>query len=285
MPEDPDPDPEQQIISTLTSGRPLPAGIVGPGDDAAVLADGTVLAADAMVQGVHWDARSTPEQVGRKLVAVNGSDIAACGARPTWALLSLCLPAPVDAGWVEGFAAGLHSALNVPLLGGDTTRTAGPIVASLSMGGRLAGPPLLRSGAAPGQDLWVSGRLGRAADGFHGDGPLGPLVDPSPPLELGPTLASRGLATAAMDLSDGLSADLPRLCGSSRVGAVVDTVPTDTTLERALGFGDDYELLFTALPEHREAIAELPFELTRIGHTTADGSLVLPRSSTGWRHF
>ena len=110
-------------------------------------------------------------------------------------------------------------------------------------------------------------------------------MDPRPPLELGPTLAARGLATAAMDLSDGLSADLPRLCRASCVGAVVDTVPTDTTLERALGFGDDYELLFAALPEHRSAIEELPFELTRIGHTTPEGPIRLPASTTGWRHF
>ena len=192
--------------------------------------------------------------MGRKLVAVNASDIAACGGRADWALLTLCLPQPLDMAWVQDFARGLREALGpVPLLGGDTTRSPGPRMVSLTLGGRLEGPPLLRSTAGPNQDLWVSGRLGAAADAFHGEGPLEPLVDPSPPLDLGPRLARDGLATAAMDLSDGLAADLRRLCRASGVGALVDAVPTSTTLQRALGFGDDYELLFTAHPRHRAA--------------------------------
>lgn len=287
MPEEPaDPDPEHQVIATLTAGQRLPVAVVGPGDDAAILGDGRLLAVDAMVEGVHWDERSTPRQVGRKLFAVNASDIAACGGRVEWALLTLCLPQPLDQDWVKGFSAGLREALGpVPLLGGDTTRSPGPRMASLTLGGRLVGPPLLRSGAGPGQDLWVSGRLGAAADAFHGEGPLQPLVDPAPPLGLGPLLAERGLATAAMDLSDGLAADLPRLCRASGVGARVDTLPTSSTLERALGFGDDYELLFTALPRHRAEILSLPFDLTRIGATDSEPVIVLPAHATGWRHF
>ena len=284
MPDDPD--PEERAIHHLTAGQSLPAGVVGPGDDGAVLADGTVLVADTMVQGVHWDDRSTPEQVGRKLIAVNASDIAACGARPTWTLLTLSLPT-VDDHWLTRFSAGLRSALiDVPLLGGDTTRTDGPIVASLTMAGVVdAGAPLLRSGARAGEDIWVTGQLGRAADAFHGDGPLAPLVDPTPPLALGPMLAARGLASAAMDLSDGLAADLPRLCRASGVGAVITTVPTETSLERAVGFGDDYELLFVAPTAHRAAIQALPFRLTRIGRTTEGDQVVLPVKSSGWRHF
>lgn len=284
MPDEPD--PEEQVIHLLTAGQTFPSGVVGPGDDGAVLSDGTVLVADAMVQGVHWDERSTAEQVGRKLFAVNASDLAACGAVPTWALLTLSLPKPLDLAWVRGFASGLRQALDtVPLLGGDTTRTEGPIVASLTLAGRLIAGPLLRSTAAPGHDLWVSGPLGAAADAFHGEGPLKPLVDPSPPLGLGPLLAERALASAAMDLSDGLAADLPRLCRASGVGAVVEGVPTATSLERAVGFGDDYELLFTAPPEHRDALAALPYPLARIGHITAGTRVTLPAASSGWRHF
>lgn len=306
MSDDPD---EAYVIDALTRDLSPPgAPAVGVGDDAAVLADGLTLTVDAMVEGVHWDARMSPEDVGARLVAVNASDIAAMGAEPRWALLALSLPDPLDRSWVEGFARGLRQALDAcgaELLGGDTTAARGARVASLSMGGQLAGPALRRSGARPGDSVWVSGHLGQAAGGFYLDAPPAELLQalrrPAPPLALGPALSRAGLATAAMDLSDGLATDLARLCAASGCGAVVDPerVPLSEALraadpdalDHALGFGDDYELLFTAPPSARAAIRQLGdalgIELTEIGHCTIAPELVLlgRRWPPGWRHF
>ncbi|MCB9741144.1 MAG: thiamine-phosphate kinase [Alphaproteobacteria bacterium] len=264
MPDDPD---EAYVIRTLTHRLSAPRPpTVGPGDDAAVLDDGLTLTVDAMVEGVHWDDRLSPEDVGAKLVAVNASDIAAMGASPRWALLALSLPDPLDRAWVEGFSRGLRRALDAcgaELVGGDTTASRGARVASLSMGGALVGPPLLRSGARPGDQLWVSGTLGDAAGGFYLDPPpeelLAALRRPRPPLALGPALSREGLASAAMDVSDGLAADLAKLCEASGLGAEVEPerVPLSPALraadpdalDHALGFGEDYQLLFTAPPE------------------------------------
>ncbi len=299
---------EQAIIDGITAGLPKPPSWVqvGPGDDGAVLADGTVLAADCMVQGVHWDARATPEDVGHKLARTNLSDLAAMGAEPRWALLTLSLPTPVDTQWARDFGRGLAAGLSpVPLLGGDTTRSPGPIVASLSVGGQLVAEPLLRSGARPEDDIWVSGRLGCAALAFFHPNPPAALwhswVRPSPPLALGPALARAGLATAALDLSDGLAQDLARLCRASGVGATVqpellprsehaDEASRDT-LYQLVGWGEDYELLFTAPSSHRPQIEEvgeaLGVQLTRVGRCTEHPEILLfgqpwPKS---WKHF
>ena len=256
---------------------------VGPGDDAAVLRDGTVLCVDAMVEGVHWDARFAPADVGWRLVMANASDIAAMGARPAWALLALSLPR-VDRDWVEGFRSGLHEALDelgIPLLGGDTTRGA-TATASLTMGGRLVAGPLLRSAARPGDHLYLSGPVGRAAGDFHGLTDTGALLRPRPPLHLGPELALRGVR-CAMDLSDGLVEDLGRLCEASGVGASLDAGsiprPAEVLLDLALGFGDDYELLVAS---------PLDLPLHRIGRLEAQPGIRLdggawPRPA--WDHF
>ena len=286
MPDDPD---ESFVIGCLTNGTTShPTVRIGPGDDAAVLADGTVLTVDAMTQGVHWDDRWSAEDVGHRLVAVNASDVAACGADPTWALSTVSLPDPIDADWVRGFARGVRQALGaVPLVGGDTTRIDGPIHVSLTMGGRLRGEPLLRSGARPGDGVWVSGVLGAASVGFHlGHAPSMPaLLRPSPPLHLGPLLAERGLATAGMDLSDGLKTDLSRLCAASGVGARIDParvpLPDVPGALEHIAFGDDYQLLVTSphdLSEHG---------LTRIGVVTQDPAVVLVGRDwpAAWHHF
>lgn len=256
---------------------------VGPGDDAAVLRDGTVLCVDAMVDRVHWDERFSPEDVGWRLVMVNASDINAMGARPTWALLALSLP-EVDAAWLEGFQSGLHGALDqlgIPLVGGDTTRGA-TATASLTMGGRLVAEPLLRSAARPGDRIYVSGPLGVAAGGFHGLIDPGRFLRPRPPLDLGPALALRGVR-CAMDLSDGLVEDLERLCEASGVGARIDAAsiphPAEVSLDLALGFGDDYELLIAT---------DQDLDLPCIGHIEAEVGVRLvgadwPRPA--WRHF
>jgi len=257
-------DHEDRIIDAILAAvGPAPPGTLGIGDDAAV-ADGLCLTTDTMVEGTHWDHRSTPEDVGWKLVAVNVSDLAGMGARPAWALLALTLPAPLDLAWVERFAAGLASACRrwpLPLLGGDTTRGPGR-VATLTVGGR-SGRPLLRSGARAGDRLWVTGTLGRSAEAFLASQPR-PEAEawfrrPEPPLAFAVALAEAGLATAGMDLSDGLLRDLGRLCRASGVGAVVDpaALPGDRPLDQLVAFGEDYELMFTAAPAHESAIESL----------------------------
>ncbi len=306
-------DGEAWIIRELLAAAPAAAARVGPGDDAAVLEDGTVLTCDAMIEGVHWDGRHGPEDVGWKLAACNASDVAACGARPTWALLALAVPRPLDRGWVSAFARGLGAGLarfGLGLLGGDTTASPGPRVASLTAAGQLVGPALLRSGARAGQDLWVSGTLGDAG-GAYALGERPPVgaheialrrawARPEPPVALGPALAARGLAAAAMDLSDGLADDLARLCAASGVGARVwpEALPCSAALAACfadplphqVGFGEDYQLLFAAAPEDRGAVAglgeELGISLSRIGEVTG-GEVVLEGRDwpSGWQHF
>jgi len=278
----------------------------GPGDDAAILSDGQVLTTDMMVQEVHFDDSISPESLAWKLVAVNASDVAACGARPTWTLLSIALPDPLDRSWVERFSLAFNQrlkTLGIALVGGDTTRSPGPMVLNLCMAGQLEHAALLRSSAEPDQDIWVSGTLGDASGGFHLDSSVlrERFERPDPPLALGPALAKKGLATAAMDLSDGLLQDLQRLCEASGCGADVDSdlLPASSTLQAAtpdvlphqLGFGEDYELLFTAREEKRQEIEglglSLALRLTRIGRTSSSSGLRIPGCETieAWTHF
>ena len=258
MPDDPG---ESSIIATLLTGRPVPDGFearLDAGDDVAVLPSGDAVGSDLMVEGVHWDERLSPEDVGWKIVAVNASDLGATGARPQWATLSIALPRPADMNWVKRFAAGLHACLQehgIRLIGGDTTRSPGPRFISMTMGGP-APHPVRRDGASPGDRIWVSGTLGDAAAGFHhgGEG-LAWLRRPHPPIQLGLGLAETGLVSAMMDLSDGLARDLGRLCSASGCAARVDasTLPASPQVRSApdrlalqTAFGEDYQLLFTA---------------------------------------
>ncbi len=298
MPGDPD---ESRIIElVLQHGppggrhRPPRSRAAGPGDDAAVVADGEVVTCDLMVEGVHWDDRLSPEDVGWKLAAVNASDIGAMGCRSTWAVLALSLPVPVDMAWVEDFARGLGKGLRAcgaSLVGGDTTRSPGPRFLSLTLAGSgiaLCG----RHGARVGDRIWVSGTLGEAAAGFLDGQPdgLAWLRRPMPPVALGPELAERSLAHAMMDLSDGLATDLPRLCKRSGVGAIIDPeslpvgpavgrLPASKRLSRQVSFGDDYQLLFTADARQDDAIASLgaalQLQLTPIGHIVAGSEVRL----------
>ena len=301
MPGDPD---ESQIIARILQlgpeggrHRPPPHPAAAPGDDAALVGPGLVVTVDTMMEGVHWDDRLSAEDVGWKLVAVNASDIGAMGGRPTWALLSISLPAPADAAWLEGFSRGLGQALGrygARLVGGDTTRSPGPIALSLTMAGQ-APRPLPRSGGRPGDQLWVSGTLGEAAGGFFDGAPPGLSWwrRPEPPVELGAAIAEAGLAHAMMDLSDGLLVDLGRLCAASGCGARVDplalpvgpalaTLDPALRLQRQVAFGEDFQLLLAAPADQAEALAALArgmgLRLSCIGTLTEAPGLVL---STG----
>jgi thiamine-monophosphate kinase len=285
---------ESHIIRTiLRSARGPVRDPRAPGHDGVVVdpARGReVVAIDTLVEGVHFDDRLDAADVGWKSVAVNVSDVGAMGARPTWALLSLALPVPLDRSWVDAFAEGLHAALDhwaVRLVGGDTVRSPGPVVVTLSIAGDARGDVPGRGGARAGDALWVTGRLGRASAGFAGIGDTQWLRRPEPPAAFGAALGEAAIPHAMMDLSDGLRTDLPRLCATSGVGAVVDPlalpiadalVGRPDAVEHAVAFGDDYELLFTtdAPPERVTALAaEHGTAVTRIGTISSGSDVVL----------
>ena len=274
--EDPD---EAFVVATAAAvGGALPGGL-GIGDDAAILDHALVVTTDTMVEGVHWDHRLDAADVGWKLVAVNVSDVGAMGGTPRWATLAAALPSPLDRAWVRSFYAGLGEALRawgVVLVGGDTTRSPGPRVLTLTVGG-AAPRPVRRDGAHVGDTVWVTGRLGRAAEALLAPHPRAEatawLRRPVPPVAFGAALAEAGLATAMLDLSDGLARDLGRLCRASRVGAEVGParLPTDRPLAEAVAFGEDYELCFTAAPAAAGAICSLA--IMHGVHATQIGSI------------
>ena len=284
--------------------RPTRHTALGVGDDGALINPTPgmqlVVSADMLVSGTHFFPDTDPRDLGWKALAVNVSDMAAMGARPRWALLSLALPA-ADEQWIAAFSAGLFDcceAFDVDLVGGDTTR--GPLNLSITIFGEVpVGQALLRSGAQPGDDIWISGTPGRAALGLaHLQGRmqlrdatdcLAALTRPQPRVALG--LALRGLATAALDVSDGLLGDLTHILECAEVGAVIEdtllplgdlaryTDHTSLARECLLAGGDDYELLFCAAPTQRERLgalaATLDLPLHRIGHITADEAQTL----------
>ena len=242
------------------------------GDDGARISFDTIVTVDAMIEGVHWDHRLTAEEVGWKLVAVNASDVNAMGCTPTWGVMTIALPRPLNRRWVQDFARGMGSALtewSIDLVGGDTTASTGPIMATLTMAGQ--GEHIVgRSNAQVGDDVWVTGTLGCAAAGFLLDSPSPDchqaLARPYPPIGLGAALAQADVVHSMMDLSDGLSRDLSTLCKTSGVGAIVqpellpmreEVAKQPTALSMAVGFGEDYGLLFTADPKHRDHILQL----------------------------
>jgi thiamine-monophosphate kinase len=277
--------------------RPAANAVLGVGDDCALVdvTNGMDLAVsvDTMVSGTHFFPDVNPENLGHKALAVNLSDIAAMGAMPYWAMLALTLP-NVDHDWLAAFAKGffdLAQEYNVSLIGGDTTRGPSLVMTVTIMGEVPAGAALRRSGAKPGNDVWVSGNVGDAAlavahrygrivlEAADYQEAVMRLYEPSPRVALGQAL--RGLATAAIDISDGLLADLTHICRLSEVGATVDlnSVPvssiglkhinSDEGRNAILAGGDDYELCFTAHPNSRDSIEDLTevlgIPITRIG--------------------
>jgi len=299
-------------------------GALGLGDDAALLdpppGRTLVLAADAMVAGVHFLPDDPPETLGRKLLRVNLSDLAAMGAVPLAYLMTTAFPRSVTQDWIAAFAGGLaldQAEFGIELLGGDTVATDGPATFSLTILGHVApGAALRRVGARPGDEAWVSGSIGDGALGLlalTGRLPADPHLAsryrlPQPRVTLGLRLA--GLARAAMDVSDGLVQDLGHLARAAGCGAVIEAaaVPLSAParaaltadpalLSRILTGGDDYELVFAADPADsarvRAAAAEAGVAVTRIGVFEAgqgvrvrgpDGhDVTLPTS--GWSHF
>ena len=276
------------------------------GDDCAILqpapGEQWAVSTDTLVEGIHFLSSVDPAALGHKALAVNLSDLAACGAEPRCFFLALALPT-VDEAWLQSFSQGLFGladAHGCVLVGGDTTRSPHGVVITITvMGAVPQGQALLRSGARPGDDLWVSGVLGDAAFGLAsrkgeagvaGEAAAGieRLERPQPRVALGRAL--RGLATSAIDVSDGLLGDLGHILERSAVGASVEweRVPRSAELRRqpeadqrrwTLSGGDDYELLFTAPAGHREdverAAAGAATAVTRIGAVTSTGRLEL----------
>jgi len=286
--------------------RPAKRSPLGVGDDCALLAPGQgmqlAVSSDMLVEGRHFLSTVDPARLGHKALAVNLSDLAACGAKPLAFTLALALPG-IDEPWLEGFSRGLFAladAHGCELVGGDTTR--GPLNICITVFGEVpAGAALLRSGARAGDDIWVSGTLGDARlalEVFRGTLALPADVfaqarmrmeQPTPRVALGQAL--RGIASAAVDVSDGLVGDLGHILASSRVGATLDADAATSTVAAAsapgldiealrtcaLSGGDDYELVFTAAPSARAAVEQAGKEsftrVTRIGRIDAEAGL------------
>jgi thiamine-monophosphate kinase len=287
--------------------RPAKRSPLGNGDDCALLAPAPgmqlAVSSDMLVEGRHFLTTVAPERLGHKALAVNLSDLAACGAAPLAFTLALSLPA-VDESWLAGFSRGLFALADehdCELVGGDTTR--GPLNICITVFGEVpAGKALLRSGAKPGDDVWVSGTLGDARlalEAFRGTLALSAEVferarrrmeQPTPRVALG--IALRGIASSAVDVSDGLIGDLGHILASSRVGAQLDAdaaaalvaankhAPGSADLFAievlrtcALSGGDDYELVFTAPVAARDTVLQAGITsataVTRIGHIEA----------------
>ena len=264
--------------------RPAPGAVLGVGDDAALIAPRAgmelAISTDLLIEGRHFRAGADARKLGHKALAVNLSDMAAMGATPRWATLALALPA-ADEAWLAAFAEGFYALagrFDVDLVGGDTTR--GPLAIDVTILGEVpAGRALRRSGAAPGDDVWVSGELGGAAYALKHPGAEAAakrLDEPEPRIELGTKLL--GVANAAIDVSDGFAQDLGHILEASGVGAVVELelLPFAPDLKKEkkkhrmiLAGGDDYELVFTADKKRRESLAalskQLGLALTRVG--------------------
>ena len=280
--------------------RPAPSTVLGVGDDCALIRPTPdmelAISTDMLIAGRHFMPSDGPGTIGHKSMAVNLSDLAAMGAKPRYALLSIALP-DADESFLKGFAGGffgLAQKHGVEVIGGDTTR-GGLLTLNVTVIGEVpSGQALRRDAAQAGDDVWVSGTLGDAAAALaHHQGKLRleteqavqcfpRLYVPTPRIELG--LALRGIAHACIDVSDGFAADLGHILERSNLGAEVwfETLPLSEALspmrenpaiqDCMLAGGDDYELIFTAPAENRAAIEtiglELNLRLTRVGLIT-----------------
>jgi len=305
---------EFAIIRDVFAARATAAAdglLLGIGDDAALIQADTPLAVttDTLVSGVHFPKDSDPETIGHKALAVNLSDLAAMAAEARWFTLALTLP-QADRVWIEAFAKGLFTlaeAHGIQLIGGDTTQ--GPLSISITALGSIpAGMAISRAGAKPGDDIWLSGNLGGAAKALQElqqnrlvSAELRNRLDrPEPRCALG--LGLRGLATAMIDVSDGLLADLQHIlvASDSEADIIGAQLPlhlalASAELELALSGGDDYELCFTAPPVNRSSIAQAGIvsltAVTCIGTITSNdqpGTIRIDgveHKASGYQHF
>ena len=276
---------------------------LGIGDDAALLRPSAgmelAVSTDLLLEGRHFRAGADPRKLGHKVLAVNLSDMAAMGAAPRWATLAISLPA-ADEAWLDEFSKGffaLAERFGVELIGGDTAR--GPLSLCVTILGEVpTGLALFRAGAGPGDDIWVSGELGGAALGLAKPeiaAAAKRLDEPEPRVELGERL--RGIASAAIDVSDGFAQDLGHILDRSGVGAIVEyrLLPQSVDVKRiqdkelqarlVLSGGDDYELVFTAPQGVRAEVtalsSELKLTLSRVGSIQVGEPRLLVLDSQG----
>ena len=281
--------------------------VVGPGDDAAVIkpARGAldVLTTDALVDGIHFDLRFVPpDAVGYRALAVNLSDLAAMGAEPRAALLSLLLPDDLDVGTIDGLVDGwlaLAARYRVVLVGGNISRTTGPLTIDVTATGSVRPRRVLtRAGARPGDEVYVTGTLGNAATGLEllraggtADGSQRGCIErylrPDPRVRAGMLLGRNRAASSCMDLSDGLGDAVRQIAEASGVGLTIDAAELPVadevrqwhrdhcrdSLLTAMSAGDDYELLFTSRPSQRGRFRSVrnqlgDLQITRIGVVT-----------------
>jgi len=308
---------EFQLIAQMFAPLATAPGAFGLKDDAAVIparegAD-LVVTTDALVEGVHFFASDPPDMVAKKALRVNLSDLAAKGAAPHGYLLALSLPASIDMPWLESFARGLsedQAEFALSLLGGDTTSTPGPLSIAITAFGHVpVGTMIRRAGAVPGDLVFVSGTIGDGGGGLavlkgeeasHSDYLISRYRLPTPRLALGQAL--RGIATASLDISDGLLADLGHIAEASAVRIVLQAehIPRSDVLAalwgdgmdaivRAATSGDDYEIAFTAASPPQNT----PTPVTCIGRVEQGSGVVLvdaqgrdvPVPRAGYRHF
>ena len=297
--------------------------LIGIGDDCAILTPpenyNIAVTTDTLVAGVHFPHDTSPRAIGHKAIAVNLSDLAAMGAEPTWVSLAITLPS-VDENWVNEFCAGIFELCefyNVQLIGGDTTQ--GPLSITITAQGIVpVDAQLTRTGAKPGDWIYVTGEIGDAALALRAvidELEIEPafkhqvqqrLDCPKPRVLAGQTL--RNYASAAIDISDGLLSDLQHICNASNVGAnivledlplsnaMVETLGAEKAIELALVGGDDYELLFTVSEDNKvgmeTAIANIGVDVTCIGQlngsdkvTTTLNSKPININASGYQHF
>ncbi|MHB1084488.1 MAG: thiamine-phosphate kinase [Thiobacillus sp.] len=304
--------------------RAAPGAVLGVGDDCALLAPSPrmqlAVSSDMLLEGRHFSPQDSPAGIGHKSLAVNLSDLAAMGATPRWATLSIALPEENDA-WLTAFTRGFFRMADlhgIELVGGDTTR--GALTISITVMGEVPpGQALRRDGAQAGDDIWVSGVIGSAAmalayrqgrlfmEQIDAAKVLPALYLPMPRVELG--IALRGIAHSAIDISDGLLGDLGHILERSNMGATLEfaSLPTLPVVQKylheavardcVLAGGDDYELCFTAPQPKRDAVlaaaADADVAVTRIGHIHAEPGLTvidgdgrpLAFEHTGYDHF
>jgi len=308
---------EHDLLARLLGRLPRPSAqvLVGPGDDAAVLApvrnERLVVTTDAVVEGVHFSrARFAPADIGHKALAVSLSDLGAMAATPQWALLSLVLPGGWPVADIEAIVEGVASLAvkySVSIVGGNITSTEGPLIVEVTAGGTVAPRRwLTRGGAVAGDEVWVSGTLGGAAAGLemlHSSEPGAGLADsacvarqrrPEPRVRLGVGMGRARAARAAMDLSDGLADALRQVAAASGCGARLDAhaVPIEPgaaawwlargvdPLSAAIVGGEDYELLFAVPKKGRGRLKSVTRRvatpaLSRVGVFTKDPGVVV----------